>query len=955
MSDVSYDIEFARLIGRAFLIHERTKSQVDTDYLTPFELEKRIEQWRTMLGYRDDVSWQHYLHANGWSQADLPRLAGDPIMRMHDNMHDWIQLLLSVWQEAPSPHDFDELHRILPHATDEEIHIIAPFVPWLRCNLQVPPEVMGAAFQYIIEQVGGMVAGYIQATPAVHTKRGHAAHRWDASYWRQSAYQHAWLMRRLSHTCIDVYRTLHVAVTHLQQDWGTLRQHLAHLPSKPDLTRITFGQAPRAYARVGGISVQLDEWSFIYVPDAQHDTDILVHVKTWLERRGAPVVAHTAILVRTDAYAWAYVPPTRYLTDDAEIQQFAYNVGAFAALADLLGIIGLDRDDVYCAGDTPWLLDYGHIGFAMTHQPPLAHQLVMRAIPVTTYAAINTNLAQWHTYQGVGPALDAWRDDVLAGYQHYYGFIWQRIDDIRHMLKGIKHLHQRLLQPSMHTMATCMQQLRDYSATRHGFAASLHIEQLVHQHRMSAMATPIREACAHGVAPMLMQTVSIDGVLANANAISALHQGTNLAHLHMALTPCAPAYEQGRAPWHRTTNTILNSEALVTEALTLADDIVERQLGLAHGSGWLTPTHHPRLTPLQLSDASIDHGGAGIGLVLATLSRLPNAAHLRDAADDALRAALNHAQQHPYQLGAVSWAIAAAAPHIPVTPYLLPSLNHLLRTPFIATIDHPQWPDGWAGLIIGLIALHHVWPSTGYAMQALSIGEQLLQSRQRNALGQRTWAGRVAHHGGYGSSGLLIALVRLYEISHDQRFLRAASEIAHSEDLLFDETRGGWPDTRSTPYMYPVSWGYGSLGVAMGRLSLMAPLRSRHPDQKLLGLLGALDNTGLPDADGLAEGSAGVVDVMFSVARALPQPYFEQRALYWASQMVTRAHERGGYVCIAELPGVYEHPGVWHGTAGIAYQLARMAYPRLFGSLLAFAMPRSKIPTASDMADQEPQ
>jgi lantibiotic modifying enzyme len=240
-------------------------------------------------------------------------------------------------------------------------------------------------------------------------------------------------------------------------------------------------------------------------------------------------------------------------------------------------------------------------------------------------------------------------------------------------------------------------------------------------------------------------------------------------------------------------------------------------------------------------------------------------------------------------------------------------------------------------------------------MQALAIGEKLLQSRQRNAQGQRTWAGRVLHHGGYGSSGILTSLVRLYEISHDQRFLRAANEIAYSEDIHYDDAHRGWPDTRSSTFSYPISWGYGSLGVAMGRLSLMAPLRSRHPDKKLLNLLEALDATGLPDADGLAEGSAGMIDVMLSVARALPNTYYEHRAAFWCRQMITRARERGGYVCIAEIPGVYEHPGVWHGTAGIAYQLARMAYPRLFDSLLGFQLPKSNSAMASDMVDLAPQ
>ncbi|MEY3988980.1 MAG: hypothetical protein RI985_61 [Chloroflexota bacterium] len=950
MSAQPYDVEFARLIGRALLLRERNAPHIEADYLTPFALETRIEQWRSALGYLDDISWQHYLHANGWSHADLPRLAGDPLYLGESEPVPWITLLMQIWQITPSRADIAQLQGEFADISIDAIHLIAPFAPWIRQQLLAHPAISASAFRYVIGQISTLITSdETDDTPT----RSRNQSDWSREHWRQRAYQFAWLIRRISHTCVYVCQTILDACHHLVRDWRDLRRLLPQLPIQPRLEDCAIGIAPRAFARYGGICIQVGTLAIIYVPINTSATDVFVHVKTWLERRGAPVVVHTPLLHRGDSYHWAHIPPARYLTTTDEMQTFAYHIGGLAALADVLGIIGLDRDAVYCAGDTPWLLDYGHIGYAMTHQPPLAHQLIMRAIPPTTQAAVNTHLAEWHHHHAIGPYIDEWRNDVLLGYQHYYAFVWQRLDSIRHMIDTLSTIEQRPLQPHTSQLTACLQAINNPTNVRHGFAADILIERLIQHHHTSAAT--IRQAFLHGVMPSVKHSVSIDGIMSNLNAISAVHQGTQLAHLHMALTSCITTTESGRAPWQRTTNELLTNDQLIAEALTLADDIVERQLGLPYGSSWLTPTHHPRLTPLHLSDASIDHGGAGISLVLAQLSALPNASHLSSVAEDGLRAALHHAQEHPYQLGAVSWAIAAAAPHIPVTISLLPRLNRLLRTSLDGTIDHPQWPDGWAGLVIGLTALHHIWPNAGYAMQALTIGEQLLQSRQRNAQGLRTWAGRLLHQGGYGSSGVLTALVRLYTISHDQRFLRAANEIAHGEDQHYDEAHRGWPDTRTTPVNYPISWGYGSLGVAMGRLSLMDPLRSRHPDQKLLALLEALDTNGLPDADGLAEGSAGTIDVLLSVARALPNPYYEQRAAYWCSQMVARAHERGGYVCVAEIPGVYEHPGVWHGTAGIAYQLARVAYPRLFGSLLAFEMPKNKSAMALDMAGQAPQ
>lgn len=948
MSAPPFDVEFARLIGRALLLRERTAPHIEADYLTPFELETRIEQWRSTLGYLDDISWQHYLHANSWSVVDLPLLAGDPLYRGDSLSVPWITLLVQVWQTTPTGDDIAQLHGEFPDIPIDQLHFIAPFVPWIRQQFDSHHAIATSAYRYMITHIGSMTITDQGDTP----KRTRNQFEWSRERWRQRAYQFAWLVRRISQTCVFTCQTIIDAYRHLEGDWVHLRRLVPDLPARPSGT-YTIAPAPRAFARYGGISMHVDTLSFVYMPTSTTPVDVFVHLKTWLERRGAPVVAHTPLVHRGDTYHWAYVPPARYITDPDEQRAFAYRIGGLAALADIVGIIGLDRESLYCAGDTPWLLDYGNIGYAMTHQPPLAHQLIMRAIPPAPHAAVNTQLALWHHHHATGPSIDEWRDDVLSGYQHYYAFMWQRIDSIRHMIHTIKTVWQRPLHPHTNQLITCLQALANYKDIRHGFAADLLIERLVQHHHGFAMT--IREAFLHGVIPSIRHGATVDGIMANINAISAIHQGTQLAHLHMALTPCTMHAEHGRAPWHHTTNQLLTSDQLIAEALTLAEDIVERQLGLAYGSCWLTPTHHPRLTPLHLSDASIDHGGAGISLVLAQLSVLPNATHLAAVAEDGLRAALHHSQEHPYQLGAVSWAIASAAPHIAVTHSLLPRLNQLLRTPFESTIDHPHWPDGWAGLVIGLTALHHVWPNAGYALQALTIGEQLLQSRQRNAQGQRTWAGRLLHHGGYGSSGVLTALVRLYSISHDQRFLRAANEIAFSEDQYYNDAHGGWPDTRQTLLSYPISWGYGSLGVAMGRLSLIAPLRSRHPDSKLLRLLDALDTSGLPEADGLAEGSAGMIDVMFSVARALPNPYYEQRAAFWCSQMVARAHDRGGYVCVAEIPGVYEHPGTWHGTAGIAHQLARMAYPRLFGSLLAFEMPKRTTAMASDMVDLAPQ
>jgi lantibiotic modifying enzyme len=239
-----------------------------------------------------------------------------------------------------------------------------------------------------------------------------------------------------------------------------------------------------------------------------------------------------------------------------------------------------------------------------------------------------------------------------------------------------------------------------------------------------------------------------------------------------------------------------------------------------------------------------------------------------------------------------------------------------------------------------LVALYRVYPDTNLYSIALNAGERLLQGRQRNAQGDRIWYGSVLNNGGFGSSGVLIALVRLFELSQDYRFLRAAFEITQLEDAHYDESRGGWPDLRHTPASYPITWCHGSVGVAMGRVALLPHQPVTHDHRMLSELLEGIDSVGLHEEDGLCCGNTGAIDTLLSVARALNAPHYLRRALYWSTQMVARAHDRGGYVCSSSQPGIYEHPGLWQGNAGIAYQLARCAYPRLFPSLLSGDMRR---------------
>ena len=141
------------------------------------------------------------------------------------------------------------------------------------------------------------------------------------------------------------------------------------------------------------------------------------------------------------------------------------------------------------------------------------------------------------------------------------------------------------------------------------------------------------------------------------------------------------------------------------------------------------------------------------------------------------------------------------------------------------------------------------------------------------------------------------------------------------------------------------TWCHGTLGPGMVRLVLQSHEQNGRPSPQLRALLEGIDHTEMHEGDGLCCGMSGNIDMLLSVSREFHQPSYAERANYWLTQMITRAHDRGGYVTASGFPGLYQQPALMQGSAGIAYQIARCAYPRIFPSLLWYGLPRPHEPT----------
>ena len=91
----------------------------------------------------------------------------------------------------------------------------------------------------------------------------------------------------------------------------------------------------------------------------------------------------------------------------------------------------------------------------------------------------------------------------------------------------------------------------------------------------------------------------------------------------------------------------------------------------------------------------------------------------------------------------------------------------------------------------------------------------------------------------------------------------------------------------------------------------------------------------------------GRAELLLSAGQRLARPELEEAARANAWRVVSRAERTDGFVLHPMLPKQVDNPGFFQGTAGIGYELLRMARPALLPSVLlwesALSTPRPTV------------
>jgi type 2 lantibiotic biosynthesis protein LanM len=402
----------------------------------------------------------------------------------------------------------------------------------------------------------------------------------------------------------------------------------------------------------------------------------------------------------------------------------------------------------------------------------------------------------------------------------------------------------------------------------------------------------------------------------------------------------APASDESAPP-------ILDDRACIDEATRIAAQIAERAIVSRDGHRtWIAPqllqqTGRRHLSPLRMD---LYGGIGGLVLLFSALQRVTgDGASTARAALATLRAFLRGVDRptllrRGYGLGAATglgsflYVLARAAT-------LLDDREILTSAESALDLLDPEWIQqerefdvmaGAAGAILGLVAHYRATGSERAVDLAGRCARHLLQHQRPTPHGGAAWPskhGRFLTGLSHGAAGVALALLRVYELTHDRAFFTAAAEALRFETAVFDANQSNWPDFRAERPEQPVfmdAWCHGAPGIGLARLSML-----RIHDDPAIGAdvdaaLQRVVRTKLTSRDGLCCGNSGRIDLVLSVAREREEPGLLSAARAELAIVVARARRRGYRSGTSPGAELFD-PSLFQGVAGVAYTLLRCA------------------------------
>lgn len=353
-------------------------------------------------------------------------------------------------------------------------------------------------------------------------------------------------------------------------------------------------------------------------------------------------------------------------------------------------------------------------------------------------------------------------------------------------------------------------------------------------------------------------------------------------------------------------------------------------------------------------------GLPGVILYLAYLAQITGNEQYRALAESALRTVLGRLPKHlesKPRVGAFegSGGIIYLLTHLGVLWKRIDLVEQahgilpLLPT-LIGSDQHFDIISGVAGCAACIMCLHEQSPSEEALEILQTCGDRLVQ-QAKDMPGGKAWlssmAPRIPLAGfSHGTAGIAWALLRLADLTQNERFRDTAMAAIEYEHRLFLPEPNNWPDYRegrghdheATEGPLISAWCHGATGIGLGRLHALAV----HDLEVARIDVGRAITRTLADPllsnHSLCHGNLGNLDFLMQAAAFVQLP---DREIGNRINWILRSIESKGWRC--GVPQGAEVPGLMRGLAGIGYGLLRAVSPSRIPSVLTLDGPRKQV------------
>ena len=402
----------------------------------------------------------------------------------------------------------------------------------------------------------------------------------------------------------------------------------------------------------------------------------------------------------------------------------------------------------------------------------------------------------------------------------------------------------------------------------------------------------------------------------------------------------------------------LTAGELLQKAEAIASEIAARCLRDTAGNvNWIGFSYIANAERFQFQPLgfSLYDGSCGVALFLAAIAHVTGSNHWGNLAVEALQSLRTvlqtsndlFAQKFARRMGigggtgigSIIYSLVKISEFL-ANPGLLEDAQlaaKLITPELIAADQQLDVIGGAAGAILGLLSLYQQSGDAKILDQAIQCGQHLLTHRVSEDQQPQAWktiAQKPLTGFSHGAAGIVYALLRLYAITNDQAYLQAAEEGIAYERSVFSAAAANWPDLRQNQPRFMVTWCHGAPGIAFSRLGILSIYQSNEIYEDIEIALQTTQKYGLQGIDHLCCGNFGRIEVLLVAAQKLSRPQLLEIVQNNTAWVVARADKINAYQLFNNLPNSLFNPGFFQGTAGIGYQLLRLAYRKVLPAVL---------------------